>query len=285
MRRQVRNAQSKIRRLQDKGITTLGKHNPIRDADIGRYNKAQLAAYSRQLSQFTDRKTKFVAGGGGQAIPETLYKRYSKLAAARQQEAKQFFNKIEDYTLPSQNTTVGHSSAISDMDRPELHNPSANPIRDLKPRSSKGFTSERAMEKYIKSLEKQNRSGYLKSQRKNGMDLIEASLKHHPDGAAVLKRIRGLNDQQFGILWTSRAYVDAVSLFYESEKDKLRDPGERAFSDEALDTASAVSFNEVSSMLNDAEDYGEPASKAQAARRKARSDEARKARRRKGRGR
>lgn len=249
VRRQVRNAQAKARRLQNKGITNLGDHSPFRSADIGRYNRAQLAAYSRELSKFTDRSSKFVPDANGRAVSEGVYQRYVTLARQRRRNAQDFFRQIEDYQMPG-GMSIGTASEIMTPDRPELSNPSANPIKDMEPRKPTSFASEGAMKKYIKSLTKQNQKGHLRTIQDQADPLMRKTLSgmKGADGRPLIDRYKALSPKQIGMLWNIRAAIDAASAYSELD-NIMQSDRESPFSEDAMRNMQSAYQSDMDKMI------------------------------------
>ena len=255
LRKKIANARRKVKRLEGKGVTDLGRYNPIRDdAPINRYTRRQLEKYERELDAFTSRSTRYVPDAHGRAIPQDIFNRYARLAEQRRVQADKFFRQIEDYTLPSRGATVKQTTAFTEPDHPELYNPSANPVRKLAPKKPQNFNNAKAVEKYIKSLDKQTAAGYLQTVRKQGMPLITDALKDSRQGKELLRAIRKLTDEQFGVLWTVKSYVDAVSQYYELEK-ALHSDQDLPFSEDAMRAMQANALSEIKAMVSDAQGF------------------------------
>lgn len=260
VQRKIRNARSKARRLERNGITDLGKHDPFRTTDIGRYNRAQLAAYSRQLDQFTSRKTQLVPNAHGEAMTRENFEKYVRPARERREQARQFFAQIEN--LPAQadsqgnpdraGFTIGDQDRRFTPDRGELHNPAANPIHRLDVKESDRFDSEKGLKKAAESVKKQAERGYLKNVRRDTQKLIDdSSLDNMRDssGNLIRDRLNNLTDQQWGYIWMNRSFSDAMSGYYQSLKDLQSGP-QQSMSEEAVRAISADYANDVERIIN-----------------------------------
>jgi hypothetical protein len=210
---------------------------------------------------FTSRKTQFVPDAHGKPIRADVYRAQTALAKKRQNQAQEFFKQIENFIPPSSDIPIRQMTASQESDHPELYNPSANPTRKLGPKESKNFTSEKAVKKYTDSLKQQTKRGYLKTIRKQGMPVIDAALGKSETGRQLLKRIRSLTDEQFGVMWTVRSYIDAVSQFYELEK-ALGGDTDLPFSEDAMRSMQADALSEMKTMVSDSEAYQKQPTKA-----------------------
>ena len=261
VRRKVRNAQAKARRLQNNGITSLSNYSPFRpSADISRYNKAQLNAYSRQLDKFTDRNAQFVPDAHGRAMSREKYEKTERLRRARQRNAIDAFERIENVLIRPGGVTLGEAEKMSTPDHPQLHDMSANPVKNMGPKDSTAYDSERALTRSTRTLQDQVYRGYLKQIRKDAGHLMNTdsiSDLRGSDGVLLVDRIKNLSDEQFSILWNNRSFSDALSAYYESTKNLLSKQqdatNQKGFSKKALRTSQAAYANDIESLLSSAE--------------------------------
>lgn len=223
--RSERLARAKMRRIQkNTGVEFFGQRIPIRPKNkVKNYNTQQLRVYGRQLEEFRNRKTQFVADSHGKAIPRSLYQEYEKAFEARKSKIDRELDKFRDMKLDSKNVTISEYWKMTTPDRPHLSNPSVNPVHELKKKLPENISSEQALRKLIQNEKRQAKGDIVGRTRRQAMSVI---LKDN-DGSGLFTRKQAewlfdaldeLNDTQFYALWNIRGFMDDLSLWYHQEQ-------------------------------------------------------------------
>lgn len=216
--RAERLARRKVNRIKrETSVETFGKYNPVRSSGKYRsYNRKQLESYLGQLNSFRSRSTQFVPDVRGRAVPRQIYKRYTKLFEQKSTQARQFFDAVEDHFMPSTGMTYGDRVRMTTPDHPNLHNPSANSLNNIRRRRASSFASEGAMKKFADQLEREMSGDMMNYNRKQAMKALRKMAKRN-DAGWIVDELKTLSDVQFTALWNIRDFMDDMSLWYESE--------------------------------------------------------------------
>lgn len=265
LRREVRKSQrlakDKVGRLSDKGVTNLGKFNPVRyDANLDRYTKKQLETYKSQLDSFRSRSRQFVPGARGTAIPAEDYRAYVRQHNRRRSDAQKFFAKVDDTKLPSTGMTFGQARDMSDALGNIMQDQTSTRWDKLEPKRSKQFTSPKALAKEMRRIQRENRKGFEKWQKEAGLRMIKGGdgspgLLDDRNSRDIVRRLEALSPKQFTVLWNQKKFPDAARRFYLTLKDMLS-PEESVFSETVQTAFINSSRRDMLNLLSDVEKMG-----------------------------
>lgn len=217
-----RNASRKIARNEAKGVSLAGtKYDPRRPAEnVKRYTVPQLQAQLSRLETFNARGTKFGATSTGELLSPKALARYEAAERKLNARRKREFQGIGHVLIPGSSTvTVADRQKIVTPDRPHAGNPAANPYVQIK-RKPTAFTSEKALIKITKALEKKLQSNFLakdlETDRRVANDM--ATTLNRPD---IIERLNKLSDKRFNILWNFTKFAGDLSSPYEIAKERI----------------------------------------------------------------
>ena len=226
--RSERLARAKMRRIRENNnVEFFGQRMPIRPKNnVKNYNTRQLRAYGKQLEEFRDRKTQFVADSHGKAIPRSLYRDYEKAFEARKAKIDRELDKFRDKKLDSKNVTISEYWKMNTPDRPHLSNPSVNPVHELKKKLPENISSEQALRKLIQNEKRQAKGNIVRRTRREAMTVIEkdengSGLFTRNQAEWLFNALDELNDTQFYALWNIRGFMDDLSLWYHQEQAQM----------------------------------------------------------------
>lgn len=222
LRREVRArhaaATKKVSRIRrSSGIELAGtKHDVRRDAkNIGRYNRAQLTTYLRELNTFQQRSTSFVAGAEGAV--------FTRQQAARFEDAKRRINLRADFHAKRRGETfidpLGKTINERRADRAtsnfrRVGGDSTPHVFGRTERDIRNIRSPEKLDEIIRGMERKLSGSYVKShmrmQREQFRQMGEA-IGIDPDYLKLSKR---LTDEQFSIFWNETNAAELMGSSY-----------------------------------------------------------------------
>ena len=214
----------KIKRLESRGVKIDGSEFDPRK-DMSKMNARQLAAYSRQLASFTDRKNQFVGTRKGAPVPVSEWRAYKSAETSYNKAVKRAYDKIKDTTLPNSALTVDQFQKM--VNAPNLANNYAGidtPYRSVN-RSPKNIESRKAVEALTQQLI--NRQDSEKVSQKSAIarqHALEGIKNSH--NAGLVKRLELMPERQFKRLASYTNFMeDATLMRYPADSmgDDMRD--------------------------------------------------------------
>lgn len=216
-----RAASKKISRHKSKGVNLEGtRYDPRKPPEtINRLNTRQLQSHLAKVENFMSRKTQFVADATGKILSPGQWERYQKAQREVNRTKQKAFNAIKDILIPGGRVTIGDRQKIVTPDRPTAGNPAANPFV-LVNRRPNAFTSEKALKKLTRDLEKKLKSDFLAkdlaTDRRVARDMTKQM--NRPD---IQAKLDDLSDFHFNILWNFTKFATDLSRPYWLAKEKV----------------------------------------------------------------
>lgn len=188
-----------------------------------KYTAPELRSYAQEMSRFLDRGNQFVADRQNRPIPRQEWREYKALESQVRDRVNSYFERVQDLVLPGPSQeTIRQRMAKMVPDHLQMYNPAVNaPYRppDKQPHQ---IDNRGALQKMKDSMRKRLEPDYFERHNEAGMDqfIQMAEIINEPD---LVEDVRGLNSEQFAILWNYTAFPTAISLQYEAAQKMLSD--------------------------------------------------------------
>ncbi len=226
VRQEHRRATAKASRLRSKGVEVNGtQYDPRRNlANVKKYNRKQLEAYSSQLNSFNDRRNTFEAGHEGVILPGADVRQYRQTASRLRRVARREYNKVADLPAFDRGMTVREADRLDrPSQRARMGGMAVMRPYDMIERKLSNVTGPEALRRLTAQMEGKLAKGYRKStladQRQQLMDML-TTIGHIESVNAA----RELTDDQFNVLFNYNTHIlNEISMDYEFIK--LRSAG------------------------------------------------------------
>jgi hypothetical protein len=219
------NTKRKLARNNAKGVAVRSSEfNPLQASD-SMTTKRQLQTYANRLSRFTSRKTQFVPDANSNPLPSRAWREYKRQERRYAEKVNGVFNKVSPLTMPN-GQTIGDRMKIMTPDHPSMANQPLNMLYRPTVRDSRSVNGLHGLEKLEQSIERKMSPEYFDYRRDSAKVSVTKFLEEIGDDK-LLKRMQGLTDWQFDVLWNYTDFREDLILRYESAQQMMRSPNKR----------------------------------------------------------
>lgn len=222
LRKQVRKrhaqAGRKVSRLRrTKGVEIAGtKHDVRRPAEnIGKYNRAQLTSYMRQLNQFQARSTTFVAGAQGAVFTGKQVAKFEDLKSRLNLRADYHAKRVAGVRIDPLGTTVAQRRAgrYGEGFEPVGGDASQHVYATVN-RDVKNVVSADALDSLNKQLERRLSPRHVKQHLRGQREQFRSMAGIIGINEESMKKFDQLNNDQFNVLWNETNIAELAGGVY-----------------------------------------------------------------------
>lgn len=205
---------ARIRRNTGVDVTDTREDPRRPPSAIKRMNSIQLKSYYSKLDAFMSRQVGFVAGSDGVALPKAKALELKRLERKYNAIGAKHMEKIRDIFIPVSGMTIAEREATIRPDSIRAQGDVVNRPYSPSDRNISNITSEKALDKIIKSMRSKVSRDFLPRELKESRRQMNKMLDDI--GLPTIKaQAKKLTDQQFDTLWNYTNFASGVSLRYE----------------------------------------------------------------------
>lgn len=213
-----------------------------------RYSASQLRSYIHDLAGFVDRGNQFVGDAQRRPIPRSDWQRYKNLENQYNARVNEYFDRVKGVRLPSGETVAERMARVT-PDHRQMGNPAVHAPFDPVERQPGNVASKAALDKLIDAMKKRLQPDYFEKKNREGMEQFEKMMDILND-SELKEAVKGLNDEQFALLWNYTGFPTAISIQYEFALKALS-AEQQSFERDV----SSVALRRAHELVNDAKNF------------------------------
>lgn len=222
LRNQVRKrhaqAGRKVSRLRrTKGVEIAGtRHDVRRPAEnIGKYNRAQLTSYMRQLNQFQARSTTFAAGAQGAVLTGAQVAKFEDLKSRLNRRADYHAKRVAGIHIEPLGTSVAQRRAgrYGEGFQPVGGDASQHVYATVN-RDVRNVVSDDALDKLNRQMERRLSPRHVKEHLRGQREQFRSMAGRIGINPESMKKFDRLNNDQFNVFWNETNVAELASAVY-----------------------------------------------------------------------